>query len=145
MKRHEFVRAMKRAAEHDDDDDDEDKPSRPQCPEAAAHDLLVRYRKMQEKHEFKPGDLVRAKPDVLGYRMDGPMVVVTTDQGDVAAKLGAREPAPVGRQIEVNDMIVAHVNYETCSIMEHAVDSGQQKITDWIGGFAEQMRKESAK
>ncbi len=104
-------------------DSERGKPAKPQCPEAEAHDLRVRYRKLQEKHEFKPGDMVQMKPEVGGYKHDGPAIVVTTDSLEVSALHGNREPIPGGVQIQVTDMVVAWMGGDRNSIVEHAVDS----------------------
>ena len=116
-------KALMRALAEQFGEDEDDKPEKPQCPEAAAHDLLVRYRKMQEKHEFKPGDLVQMKPEVGGYNHDGPAIVVTTDQREVTNFYGQREPLLHGAQIFVINMVVAWMENCGKSIVEHAVDS----------------------
>ncbi len=104
-------------------EDEDGKPAKPQCPEAEAHDLRVRYRKLQEKHEFNPGDLVRIKPEVGGYNHDGPSIVVTTDRQEAVAIHGKRKPISAGAQIIVVDMIVAQMSLDGKYIVEHAVDS----------------------
>ncbi len=104
-------------------DSERGKQAKPQCPEAEAHDLRVRYRKLQEKHEFKPGDLVQMKPEVGGYNHGGPSIVVTTDRQEAVALNGKREPISPGAQIIAVNMIVAQISPDGKHIVEHAVDS----------------------
>lgn len=103
-------------------DSERGKQEKQQCPEAEARDLLVRYRKLQEQHEFRPGDLVRVKPEVGGYNHDGPSIVVTTDRQEAVALNGTREPIASGAQIIVVNMVVAQISPDGKHIVEHAVD-----------------------
>lgn len=118
-----FMQLMKKIA--DDKDSEIVLPQRPQLPEAAIDDLLCRYRKMNERHEFSPGQIVRMKPGVGGYNFGDVVahVVVTVEIAEVKAMNGKRKHRAADAQIEVVDMVVAHVRYDHNYLIEYAVDS----------------------
>ena len=94
-------------------EDEGRKPAKPQCPEAAAHDLLVRYRKLQEKHEFKPGDLVRFKDGLCSSTILGkgvPLVVIAVGADDTRKMLGDTLPRELGNIIVEVDMVCGIVD-----------------------------------